>query len=331
MRLSTTFILIFSFGFLIFAVAVDAYLPEKFIVSALYAIPIMIASLRFRTRDVILFGLVSIIAYLAEAISEKANLTDWIIGLIGLLILFGLTVQLVRQRSIIKKFANDAQNAKQNLQRFMGMISHDLAQPITTINAYSQILQKNSISPKEKKMTYQLIISTMQLQRMANDLKEASRIGTDQFTVNKVRCNLILLLKKVIAEQKILSKLHTIQLKSPSQVEGFWDEQRLYQLFTNLISNAIKYSPKGGIVTIEVIREDNVVKISFSDQGIGMTHKQLSSLFQPFYRIHNGTYITGSGLGLYISKAIAQAHNGSITVKSKKGRGSTFTVVLPVG
>ena len=111
---------------------------------------------------------------------------------------------------------------------------------------------------------------------------------------------------------------------------GNWDQDRLHQLFTNLITNAIKYSPNGGEVGITVKQRGQEALVGVADQGIGMTPEQRAVLFQPFARLNQAEGVPGSGLGLYISKAIVEAHGGRISVESMAGQGSAFSVALPL-
>ena len=111
---------------------------------------------------------------------------------------------------------------------------------------------------------------------------------------------------------------------------GNWDQDRLHQLFTNLIANAIKYSPEGGEIGITVQQTGQEALVRVADHGIGMTPEQRAVLFQPFARLDQAGGVPGSGLGLYISKAIVEAHWGRIWVGSTAGQGSAFWVALPL-
>jgi signal transduction histidine kinase len=107
------------------------------------------------------------------------------------------------------------------------------------------------------------------------------------------------------------------------------DQELLRHILLNLISNAIKYSPDGGTITVTVVQEQLDIVIRVSDQGIGIPPKDQKRLFQPYQRASNTGSIKGTGLGLSIVKLCAEAHKGSVSVASQPGGGSTFTVVLP--
>ncbi len=116
----------------------------------------------------------------------------------------------------------------------------------------------------------------------------------------------------------------------PRRYGGAWDPDRINQLLTNLISNAVKYSPDGGEVRITARCDGRNVVVNISDQGIGITPGDQRCLFRPFSRVGQEK-IEGRGLGLYISKAIAESHGGRIWVESLPRHGSTFFVELPAG
>ncbi len=108
------------------------------------------------------------------------------------------------------------------------------------------------------------------------------------------------------------------------------DDGSLSEVFANLVDNAIKYSNEGGAITVAAVSKGDTVEISITDRGIGMPGNVVSNLFQKFYRSHRSREtVAGTGIGLYISKAIVESHGGTISVTSEDGRGSVFTVILP--
>jgi signal transduction histidine kinase len=108
------------------------------------------------------------------------------------------------------------------------------------------------------------------------------------------------------------------------------DEHRLEQVFTNLLSNAVRYSPDGGEITVSARIESSRVAVDVVDRGIGIAPDALERVFERFYRAEGVPESTGLGIGLYISRAIAAQHGGAIEVRSRLGEGSTFTVTLPL-
>jgi signal transduction histidine kinase len=134
-----------------------------------------------------------------------------------------------------------------------------------------------------------------------------------------------------VEARQATTERHQLVLEAPEQLEGEWDPGRLGQVLDNLLGNAITYSPDGGMVRVAVRQEDGQAIISVSDQGLGLRQGDLGQLFQLFSRLETGREIRGTGLGLYISRGIVEAHGGSVRAESAgPGRGATFTVALPL-
>ncbi len=133
----------------------------------------------------------------------------------------------------------------------------------------------------------------------------------------------------VVNEQQQSTSQHQVALSGPGELPGSWDRDRIVQMLTNLVSNAIKYSPDGGEVNVVVAEEPDSVTIEVRDSGIGMTAEQTELLFEPFSRVHDDVRISGTGLGLYITRGIVEAHGGQIRVNSEPSKGSSFVVTMP--
>ncbi|HET7036992.1 MAG TPA: ATP-binding protein, partial [Thermomicrobiaceae bacterium] len=125
---------------------------------------------------------------------------------------------------------------------------------------------------------------------------------------------------------------HRLELEAPPALRGYWDPIRLDQVFTNLLTNALKYSPDGGPIRLRVQRDGNCAVVEVADRGVGMSPQEQARIFQPFARAETvSRAISGVGLGLHITAQIVRRHGGSIGVASAPGAGSTFTVRLPLG
>ena len=143
--------------------------------------------------------------------------------------------------------------------------------------------------------------------------------------------DLVALIDTVVRSVQPLSAAHDIEVRAPSRLYGEWDAGRLAQVLQNLITNAIKYSPKGGFVAIDVGIDADHATVSVSDDGLGIADNDLAQLFERFYRVGGTRAIEGSGLGLYICQGIISAHGGRIWASSEgPGRGSTFSFTLPL-
>jgi signal transduction histidine kinase len=314
------------------ALVIDRFLvPPSYIVTSFYAIPILLAARHFCPRMVAGIGLLAVILDLLSVYLDQTPLSGWLFGLFSLPLITYLALLLARQRQEVAQYARAAQQARHQLQQFLGLVSHDLAQPLTAIQGYAQLLsrQTTSLQPERQQRAQDGIQAAIrQMDRLIGDLKDAAHIGSGHFTIQPDQLDLVLLLCAVITEQQANTSQHQLILDAPERVLGAWDQGRLYQLFTNLITNAIKYSPDGGDVCIRVQQTGQEALVSVADQGIGMTPEQCVMLFQPFARLDQADGVPGSGLGLYISKAIIEAHGGRIWVESTAGQGSVFSVAL---
>ena len=151
------------------------------------------------------------------------------------------------------------------------------------------------------------------------------------------RVDLVALAAGITAGFDKLTPRHSLSLEtSLRSLEGMWDRSRLERVLGNLLDNAVKYSPAGGTVVVSISSESTIDQVwallSVSDQGLGIPADQVSHVFERFQRGRNVTgRITGAGIGLSGVKQIVEQHGGAITVESMEGKGSTFTIRLPVG
>jgi signal transduction histidine kinase len=138
--------------------------------------------------------------------------------------------------------------------------------------------------------------------------------------------------RRVADEQQRATDRHEIRLESAeSRIDGTWDEARLERVVTNLIANAVKYSPDGGTVRVSLAHEEGSAVLAVQDQGIGIPAADVPRIFDRFFRARNATgRFAGSGIGLGSVLQIVQAHGGRIDVQSREGEGSTFVVRLPL-
>jgi PAS domain S-box-containing protein len=215
---------------------------------------------------------------------------------------------------------------------FIGFASHELKTPLTTINGYLQLVEQmpslsEEVIPKVKKQV-------TRLSTMIADLLDISKIHTDHFELNFSNTNLYSLIKDSVEVVKQLdADKHIIKYDLPLEdVILNIDKQKMEQVLINLLTNAIKYSDDGTRVQLTAVVFGDQMRISITDEGVGIASKHLSKIFSRFYRIStSGKKMPGgSGLGLFISKEIIQGHHGKIWAESVEGKGSTFNIVFPV-
>jgi two-component system phosphate regulon sensor histidine kinase PhoR len=236
---------------------------------------------------------------------------------------------------------NDITRLRQleNIRReFVANVSHELKTPITSIKGYIETLQEGAIEEKENARKFLEIIFRQAdlLHALVDDLLSLSRIeqeaerGEIQLTREQVRH----IIESAVSAYETRARDRRIQvtLHCKEEVIVKANARLLEQAVGNLLDNAIKYSEAGNSVDVEVIKNKNEVAIAVRDHGGGIAPEHLPRLFERFYRVDKGRSreLGGTGLGLAIVKHIIQAHGGRVTVESTLGKGSTFTLHLPI-
>lgn len=219
---------------------------------------------------------------------------------------------------------------------FLAMASHELRTPLTTIKGYAQILTKNAVILSDKKATRAVQAINHQVDvmtRLIQALLDVSRIHSGKLEINLQPLNLASFMSELVSQLQITSGDHQINLNvcSTESVCVQADSERLEQVISNLVNNAIKYSPQSQQIDLAVEVTSSYACIHVTDYGSGIAEEELPLLFDRFYRspqVRNSNR-EGLGLGLYICKQIMEASGGEISVKSVPGRGSTFTLNLP--
>jgi signal transduction histidine kinase len=235
-------------------------------------------------------------------------------------------------RAVAELAAREARQGQEYLQNFLAMAAHDLHNPITGILGYAQLLQRRNTSPTMQAHAASAIErSALMMSRLIRDLVDAGRAGSGGFPLHPEPTDLAALVRAVAESLGQASGDHQIVVTAPDHLAGRWDPDRLGQVLTNQIGNALKYSPGGGKVNVQVRQDGDMAIIAVADHGIGIDADESHRLFRPFSRLSNGTDQSGTGLGLFISHGIVEAHGGHISVESHgPGTGTTFTTVLPL-
>src|SRR5687767_3684491 len=222
---------------------------------------------------------------------------------------------------------------------FVGVASHELKTPINVMLGYLELLQEGiygEISPKQREILQTLTKQANSLTRLVKRLLDISRFEASGGKIDARLVDLQKLLTTLESSFSVLAKQREISFsvnhgsELPSTV--LWDEDRINEVLGNLISNAFKFTPRGGNVSIAVVPDGNVVSITVTDSGAGISADQLPHIFDKFYQADNQAQAAtkGTGLGLAIAKEIVEAHGGAIHVESQVSHGTTFVVTLPV-
>ncbi len=217
---------------------------------------------------------------------------------------------------------------------FVSIVSHELRTPLSSIMGFTELLMKREVDPNRQKRYLQTIHSeTVRLAELINDILEIQK-GEDSTHGTQKE---LLDLKQLMFEMKpmfdLASRAHRISVQfSPGSYTISASSEKMKQLFTNLIMNAIKYSPEGGEIRIKGSNQSDQLRIEISDEGLGIPEKALPYIFDKFYRADNSDTrkIGGTGLGLAICRMIVLDHGGAISVQSTEGEGSTFIIQLPL-
>lgn len=267
--------------------------------------------------------------------SRRCSLTRADVGLFETLAAYGaISVDGARLREHERDARQQAEAEHERLQDFLKTVAHDLRGPLTLLVAYSELLNQGSLSDRydaTQQALPALENAARRVQRLVNDLIDLSRITGGDFNVQRSSVDLGDVVRDVAAQLQATTDVHDIHVSGPCHLIGQWDPARLRDLLTHLVRNAIHYTPDGGTIRVDYGGIDDEVNISVSDAGIGIPPEQRDRIFQPFSRVDSLPTTKERGLGLYIAKAIVDAHQGRIWVESELGRGSTFHVALPVG
>lgn len=216
---------------------------------------------------------------------------------------------------------------------FISTASHELRNPLSTIMFSLELLKHELGSMPQSTRT---IFDTLQeaadrFVTLLNDLLDTNKIKSGASPLHLERHDLNQLVIRVSDDMQHLYPTHVIRLSAvPGQLIATYDEARLTQVLTNLISNAIKYSPDADHVLVTTKQSNDTMFIEIQDFGIGIPSEEQTKIFDVLYRAKNSTAMQGMGLGLYVSAGIVAAHGGTLTVTSEAGRGSTFHLSLPL-
>ncbi|MBW3538541.1 PAS domain S-box protein [Candidatus Parcubacteria bacterium] len=218
---------------------------------------------------------------------------------------------------------------------FIRMASHELKTPVTSVKLYAQSLQRRLRRLGDTEAAASLGKVTGQLDRLnvlINALLDLSRVETGKMSLNLEEADLNEVIGNAVSQAAIVSPGHQITVQGRLPQPIYADKVRLGQAITNLISNAVKYSPQGGPVLVEVEPAAEAVTVRVVDRGIGISKQQLGKVFDRYHRVYkqDGKIFSGLGIGLYITAEIIKLHRGKIGVESEEGRGSTFYITLPL-
>jgi PAS domain S-box-containing protein len=252
-----------------------------------------------------------------------------------------LVEELTRRAATAIEHAQLYQTAQQAIaarDQFLSIASHELRTPLTALIGHIGLIQRRATQQAGLPENFSRSLAVIshqakRLNRLVAALLDISRIQMGNLSIEAVPVDLGALAQQVIDELRLTLEQHLIEVHLPqAAVVVVGDEMRLQQMLLNLLENAVKYSPQGGRVTVRVESYEQQGSIAVSDEGIGIPEEDVPQLFTRFYRASNVDQhtISGMGLGLYVIREIVALHNGRIEISSAVGKGSTFTVFLPL-
>jgi signal transduction histidine kinase len=217
---------------------------------------------------------------------------------------------------------------------FISTAAHEFRTPLTSIQGFSEILlTRDDLSTAERKkfMSY-INKQALSLASIVSDLLDVSRIEAETgFALNKTPCKIGEAIHHTVQFFQEQSPKHHFEVVVPEDPdEVFVDKEKMLQVLKNIISNAVKYSPDGGVIRVTIDTAGSFCKVTVEDQGIGMKPEQVAKIFDKFYRVDaSDSAVEGTGLGMTIVKHIVEAHGGQIYVESKLGKGTKVTYEIP--
>ncbi|HET7036505.1 MAG TPA: HAMP domain-containing sensor histidine kinase [Thermomicrobiaceae bacterium] len=252
-----------------------------------------------------------------------------------------------RQLSLLETLAHNAAVSLENAalveklraalrdrEEYLSVVSHELKNPIAAIQAYAQLAVRRSSDEDERlhQTLGRIAGQTDRLRRLVDDLLSLSRIDTGHFALERVESDLRTLANQAIEEARESYGDYHFALCAPdAPVSAAVDPARMLQVLDNLISNAVKYSPEGSAIDVLVDQAEHEVRLTVRDQGVGISPEDQQRIFTRFYRAPGSEeHAAGLGIGLSVVLELVRAHDGRIDLRSTPGRGSDFSVVLPI-
>jgi len=214
-------------------------------------------------------------------------------------------------------------------------VSHELRTPLTLIHGFAELLalRDNMTVHRQRSAASEILEASRRLGRLIDDLLSVSRMESGRLVIDPRPIDLASVIERVLSPFRAMATRHVLRAKLPGALSLVWgDPDKVEQILTNLVGNSIKYSPAGGEVLVSVENDTEFVQVNVRDQGIGMSPREMSQLFEKFYRVDRDEVrrAGGTGLGLYITRRLVEMHGGRIWAESWPGAGAVFSFTLPL-
>ncbi|TVT27116.1 HAMP domain-containing histidine kinase [Salinicoccus cyprini] len=234
----------------------------------------------------------------------------------------------------ITRLSKDLKRLKNERNEFLSNVSHELRTPLTYLKGYTDIINRDTTSEEDRTRYTQIIQEeTEHLAGLIKTLFELAKIDQNEFAIKKEKVEFDALIQKIVERIYPAIEERSIEFSyfCPSNVVITIDSERIQQVLLNILDNAIKYTPRGNHVRLEVVQNKNDVLTVISDTGEGISEEDMPYIFERLYRAEKSRSRSkgGSGLGLTIAKEIVELHNGKMEVESEPGEGTVFNISLP--
>ncbi len=274
---------------------------------------------------------------IVSAANRRNPTTTLIAGVIFSALIAGLVLSLLLARTRSLAFAENRELA-QAKDDLLSIASHQLRTPATGVKQYIGMLLEGyagKITPKQRQLLKEAYSSNERQLGIIDEILHVARIDTGRLVLQTERLKIRDLIDQSLRDHAadIKAKKQVILTSFPKKIlYANGDPQYVRMAVDNIISNAIKYTPEHGTITVKIKRHGDFAAVSVADTGVGIARDDLDKLFQKFSRISNelSRQTAGSGVGLYIAKQIIEMHGGTITAESEEGQGTTFTFMLPL-
>jgi len=223
--------------------------------------------------------------------------------------------------------------AKRQLRQFLSMVSHEFRTPLAIIDSAAQMLEMRAATTDPGSLPRLGTIrgGVQRLLGLIDTCLADEQLDSGTMVIHEQSFDAMTMIEVTLAQHRIAAPGHHFQMEGEANLAVWGDPGLIGLALNNLIGNAVKYSPEGSEITISTRRDrpDNRVVLTVADQGIGIPEEDLSGIFERFHRASNARGVSGSGIGLHMVRQIVEMHGGSVSVDSRQGEGSRFTVRLP--
>ena len=248
----------------------------------------------------------------------------------------GLAIGNAEHFQLMRRHAQRAGELEQTKSEFLKLASHELRGPLGVLRGYLSMITDGTLNEEAINRVAPLLAAKLtQMNDLVNQMLEAARLDDSRLELERGPMDFSAMVTSAVDDLRpLLGPAHNLEVEVPlTSIELEGDGPRLRTVVSNLVDNAIKYSPEGGTIRCSLTATDTVVKFEVADQGIGIAATDMARLFQRFGRLvtPDNSHISGTGLGLYLSRRLVRMHGGDITVRSEQGEGSVFTMTIPTG